>query len=69
MKDYSVDDYRRMLVNVLDVNYGTSWHHIGDGDGLPPGQAEEIAEFWRDYVDEVTKEYFGRTATGATTNG
>jgi hypothetical protein len=51
MKNYTADDYKRMLINVIDANYGTSWHDIGNGDGMPPKEAAEIAEFWHDYLD------------------
>lgn len=63
-KDYTADDYRRMLVNVLDAHYGGAVHHIGDGDGLPEHEAAEIREFWQQRMDEFVQEYAGLRAGG-----
>jgi hypothetical protein len=54
---YTFADYRRMLTNVIDANYGTSWHHIGDGDGMPPDAAAELAGFWREHLQRVQDAY------------
>lgn len=55
-----VEEYerlRRMLSTVIDANYGTSFHHIGDGDGIPEAQANEIAEWWKSELERIQQEY------------
>lgn len=47
----------RMLATVIDANYGTSYHHIGDGDGIPEEQAKEIQEWWRAHLQQIQDEY------------
>ena len=59
-KDYTADDYKRMLINVIDANYGSSFHHIGDGDGIPSKEAAEIAEFWREHLEQIQAEWKAR---------
>lgn len=54
-EDY--DQMRRMLINVLDANYGTDFSDIGNGDGLPPEQANEVIAFWRGHLHEVVAEW------------
>lgn len=53
-----VDNLRRMLVNVIDANYGTTVHDIGNGDGLAETEAAEIREFWQAYLERKTAEYY-----------
>lgn len=55
---------RRMLSTVIDANYGTSYHHIGDGDGIPHEQAKEIAEWWRLELEQVQRKYATRNEQG-----
>ena len=56
----------RMLVTVIDANYGTSYHHIGDGDGIPEGQAKEIQEWWQAHLRQVQDDYNRKQAEHAT---
>lgn len=51
---------RRMLSTVIDANYGTSYHHIGDGDGIPEAQAKEIAGWWQGELERIQREYDAR---------
>ena len=38
-------DMFRMLKNLIDAHYGSSFHHIGDGDGIPEAEADEIRKW------------------------
>ncbi len=49
---FAAERYREMLAEVIDANYGTASHHIGDGDGMDEGRAEEIRGFWEEYIAE-----------------
>lgn len=56
----AVDEWerlRRMLSTVIDANYGTDYHHIGNGDGIPEPQAKEIADWWRGELERIQREY------------
>lgn len=55
---YTAEDYKRMLINVLDIHYGGAVHHIGDGDGLSKSEAIEISEFWQTYLEDRVREYY-----------
>lgn len=48
---------KRMLATVLDANYGTSYHHIGDGDGIPENDAEEIRLWWKDHLEKIVEDW------------
>lgn len=51
------DRVRQMLINVLDATYGTDFSAVGNGDGLPPEQANEIIEFWRSHLHQMVAEW------------
>lgn len=44
------DKLEKMLVTVIDANYGAASHHIGDGDGIPESEASEISLWWETYL-------------------
>lgn len=44
------DKLEKMLVTIIDANYGASPHHIGDGDGIPEREANEIRLWWETYL-------------------
>lgn len=46
-----IEQLTRMLANVIDANYGTDVHDIGNGDGLSPEEAAEIQTWWQEYLD------------------
>lgn len=48
---------RRMLSTVIDASYGTSYHHIGDGDGIPEAEAKEIADWWQAELEQIQREH------------
>lgn len=56
-KTYTADDYRRMLINLIDAHYGAAFHHIGDGDGLLEQEAKEISDFWEWHLDKNVKKF------------
>lgn len=39
----------RMLDSLIDAHYGGSFHHIGDGDGIPKEEADELREWSNTY--------------------
>lgn len=41
-----IEALEHMLEALLDAHYGASLHHIGDGDGISVGEAEQLRE-WR----------------------
>ena len=34
--------WRDAFLSVVDAHYGTSYHHIGDGDGIPKTEADQL---------------------------
>lgn len=44
--ELETDRLRKLLFAVLDAHYGTDLHHVGDGDGIPEWQADELREFY-----------------------
>lgn len=51
-----------MLENLIDAHYGTSLHHIGDGDGLSDDDAAEIREWMEQRQDENRRKVFIESA-------
>lgn len=45
-----------MLETIIDCHYGTSGHHIGDGDGIPEGEADRIRQWWEARLERVKQE-------------
>lgn len=47
------DKLERMLVTVIDANYGISYHDIGNGDGITETDAEEIRLWWKSRLEAI----------------
>lgn len=49
------DKLERMLVTVIDANYGTSCHDVGNGDGIAKSDAEEIHQWWQSRLKSIKR--------------
>lgn len=63
-EDY--DKLERMLATVIDANYGTSYHDIGGGDGIPESDAEEIRQWWMSRLKKIVEDWSVSKAEAST---